>query len=197
MTKWRGGGGAKLGQPLRERGLRQLADAGGDELALRIEEEGGRQRAVAERETGAVLRIDQHVAQSQVLAGHEGGDSLRVFALIDSRLPPQEMDLKFIHWLGTNEVPFALVFTKVDKQAAQHTRNTIDRFKAALAKSTAAQPPIFATSTTTKTGRSELLAFIEQSLVTPKQANPFAAPRMMSETSRASVVDPEDGDELE
>ena len=121
----------------------------------------------------------------------------RVFSLIDSRLPPQEMDLKFIHWLGTNEVPFALVFTKVDKQAAQHTRNTIDRFKAALAKSTAAQPPIFATSTTTKTGRSELLAFIEQSLVTPKQANPFAAPRMMSETSRASVVDPEDGDELE
>ena len=34
----------------------------------------------------------------------------RVFALIDSRLPPQEMDLKFVHWLGTNEIPFALAF---------------------------------------------------------------------------------------
>ena len=121
----------------------------------------------------------------------------RVFALIDSRLPPQEMDLKFVHWLGTNEIPFALIFTKVDKQAAQHTRNAMDKFKQAMAKSTDAQPPIFATSTTTKTGRSELLAFIEQSLTTPKQTNPFTAPRMMSETSRETVVDPEDGDELE
>jgi GTP-binding protein len=121
----------------------------------------------------------------------------RVFALIDSRLPPQEMDLKFVHWLGTKEIPFALVFTKVDKQAAQHTRNAIEKFKQAMAKSTDAQPPIFATSTTTKTGRSELLAFIAQSLTTHKQTNPFTAPRMMSETSRETVVDPEDGDELE
>jgi len=121
----------------------------------------------------------------------------RVFALIDSRLEPQEMDLKFVHWLGTNDVPFALVFTKVDKQAAQHTRNAIDRFKLAMARSTAAQPPIFATSTTTKTGRSELLAFIEASLKTHKLANPFTAPRMMTDTSRATAVDPEDGDELE
>jgi GTP-binding protein len=107
------------------------------------------------------------------------------------------MDLKFVHWLGTKEIPFALVFTKVDKQAAQHTRNAIEKFKQAMAKSTDAQPPIFATSTTTKTGRSELLAFIAQSLTTHKQTNPFTAPRMMSETSRETVVDPEDGDELE
>jgi len=122
-----------------------------------------------------------------------------VFALIDSRLPPQEMDLKFIHWLGTHEVPFALVFTKVDKQAAQHTRNTIEHFKQAMARSTDAQPPVFATSTTTKTGRSELLQFIEQSLKGHKAADPFATPRKGGPDKPAAAPsgDTEDGDDLD
>ena len=112
-----------------------------------------------------------------------------VFALIDSRLPPQEIDLRFVHWLGAHEVPFALVFTKVDKQAAQHTRNTMQQFRQAMAASTDAQPPLFATSATTKTGRSEILAFIEQALAGKTGApKPAAAP---------PPVDPEWGDELE
>jgi GTP-binding protein len=87
-----------------------------------------------------------------------------VFVLIDSRHPPQEIDLKFIHWLGKHSVPFALVFTKIDKQAAQHSRNTIDQFRAALAGATSEVPAVFATSSTTKSGRSELLGFIAQAL---------------------------------
>ncbi len=102
----------------------------------------------------------------------------RVFALIDSRLPPQEMDLKFVHWLGQRAVPFALVFTKIDKQAAQHTRNTIERFKQAMAGSTTEVPLIFATSITTETGRAEILNFIAQSLATPKKS--FVLAPMMS-----------------
>ncbi len=92
----------------------------------------------------------------------------RVFVLIDSRLPPQEMDLKFVHWLGQRSLPFALVFTKVDKQAIQHSRNAIEQFRQALAKSTEAQPRIFASSIVTKTGRSEILGFIEQALTQAK-----------------------------
>jgi GTP-binding protein len=101
----------------------------------------------------------------------------RVFALIDSRLPPQEMDLKFVHWLGQRELPFALVFTKIDKQAAQHSRNTIDRFRQAMARSTEAAPLVFATSATTKSGRAELLGFIAQSLA-KGQKNFVPAPMM-------------------
>ncbi len=86
------------------------------------------------------------------------------FVLIDSRHEPTELDLKFVHWMGTRGLPFALIFTKVDKQAAQHTRNTIDRFRAAMAKSTDARPPAFASSATTKVGRSEILAFITQAM---------------------------------
>lgn len=116
--------------------------------------------------------------------------SLRcVFALIDSRLPPQEIDLRFVHWLGAHEVPFALVFTKIDKQSAQTSRNTIEQFQRAMAGSTDATPLVFATSATTKSGRSELLAFIEQSLAekTAGPKSPVAPP----------PVDPEFGDELE
>jgi GTP-binding protein len=88
----------------------------------------------------------------------------RVFALIDSRLPPQEADLKFIHWLGTHDVPFALVFTKVDKQPLPRTKAAIERFLAALASASGVRPPIFTTSTVTQTGRSALLAFLDQDL---------------------------------
>lgn len=116
----------------------------------------------------------------------------RVFVLIDSRLPPQEMDLKFVHWLGQRSLPFALVFTKVDKQAAQHSRNTIERFKQSLAKSTDETPRIFASSITTKTGRSEILGFIEQALTKGKSA--FVPAPMMNGPRRESedaTVEPE------
>lgn len=121
----------------------------------------------------------------------------RVFALIDSRLPPQEMDLKFVHWLGTHDVPFALVFTKVDKQAAQHTRNAIEKFKQAMALSTNAEPPVFATSTTTKTGRSELLLFIEQSLKVRRGTDPFAKPKQLETPKPVPSEDAMDGDDLD
>ena len=38
-----------------------------------------------------------------------------VFALIDSGLAPQEIDLEFVEWLARNAVPFVLVFTKTDR----------------------------------------------------------------------------------
>ncbi|MDB6113600.1 MAG: engB [Lacunisphaera sp.] len=132
-------------------------------------------------------RIEFNTAVRDYL-GHR--PSLRcVFALIDSRLAPQEIDLRFVHWLGAHEVPFALVFTKIDKQSAQTSRNTIEQFQRAMAASTDAQPPVFATSATTKSGRSELLGFIEQSLAGKTAAKKPAAP--------PPPADPEFGDELE
>jgi GTP-binding protein len=114
----------------------------------------------------------------------------RVFVLIDSRLPPQELDLKFVHWLGQRSLPFALVFTKVDKQSVQHSRNTMERFRAAMTPSTDAEPRLFASSITTKTGRSEILGFIEQSLVAAKKS--FVLAPMMNGPVRA--IDKSDDD---
>ena len=124
-----------------------------------------------------------------------------VFALIDSRLPPQEMDLKFVHWLGTHDLPFALIFTKIDKQAAQKTRGTVEEFRKAMAQSTDARPPVFASSATTRSGRSEILAFIEQTLAQARADRPFVPARMTLESARPATAelpgDAEDGDDLE
>jgi len=108
----------------------------------------------------------------------------RTFVLVDSRHAPAEMDLRFVHWLGTHALPFALIFTKIDKQAAQHSRHTIAQFRKAMAKSTDAQPPVFACSATTKSGRAEILAFITQALPTGNAPKTFALAPMMNHPRR-------------
>ena len=51
-----------------------------------------------------------------------------LFVLIDSRLEPQRIDLEFIEWLGENGIPFALIFTKADKQSVGKTKASVNRF---------------------------------------------------------------------
>eukprot|EP01132_Coremiostelium_polycephalum_P017107 gene17107-20516_t len=55
-----------------------------------------------------------------------------VFVLIDSRLEPQKIDLEFCCWLGECQIPFALIFTKADKQSAVKTDQNVASFKKAL-----------------------------------------------------------------
>ena len=87
-----------------------------------------------------------------------------VFVLVDSRLEPQEIDLEFIEWLVSCEVPMALVFTKADKLKDQHIENNIAAFLQELKKWCEGEPEMFITSSETKTGRAELLSFIEAAL---------------------------------
>src|SRR5512136_2614700 len=51
-----------------------------------------------------------------------------VFALIDSGLAPQQIDLEFVEWLVQRAVPFVLVFTKTDKVAAATVQANIAAF---------------------------------------------------------------------
>ncbi len=84
-----------------------------------------------------------------------------VFALIDSRHSPQEIDIDFINKLGEWEIPFTIVFTKSDKNKPLHTQKNLNEFMNALRK-TWVEPPIFyITSATKKTGRDELLDHIK------------------------------------
>lgn len=87
-----------------------------------------------------------------------------VFVLIDSRLPPQRIDLQFVNWLQECDVPYVLVFTKTDKQSDTRTRATIDLFTQGFAANGRELPAIFTTSSKTKSGRAELLRFIEETL---------------------------------
>lgn len=83
-----------------------------------------------------------------------------VFVLIDSRVPPQKADLDFCCWLGENGIPFALIFTKADKQSALKTNQGVDAFRNALLEYFEEMPGLFTTSSETRLGRDEVLNFI-------------------------------------
>jgi GTP-binding protein len=86
----------------------------------------------------------------------------RVFALIDSVLPPQPIDLEFIHWLAVNNIPFVLVFTKSDRVKPAKAAENQAAFHAGIAEWCQPLPPTFTCSATTRQGRSELLALIQE-----------------------------------
>jgi GTP-binding protein len=88
----------------------------------------------------------------------------RVFALIDSGLPPQQIDLEFVEWLASNSVPFVLVFTKTDKVTPTKVRTNIEAFTDRISGWSVTPPEIFTCSATTRQGRRELLGVIKEAM---------------------------------
>lgn len=88
----------------------------------------------------------------------------RVFILIDSRLPPQRIDIDFINWLGDTGVPFTLVFTKADKQSPTKTKTNVDTFLAAMPEHLKGTAGVIVSSSKNRTGRVEILRLIGQGL---------------------------------
>jgi GTP-binding protein len=84
-----------------------------------------------------------------------------VFVLIDSRHKPQAIDLAFIDQLGAWQVPFSIVFTKSDKETQKEVSRHVQDFLEAMKKNWASLPPHFVTSALKKTGRKQLLEYIE------------------------------------
>ena len=85
-----------------------------------------------------------------------------LFVLIDSRHEPQKIDLEFIEWLGTNGIPFCIVFTKLDKLGKRQGEENIRKYKERLLEQWEELPPIFTTSSETRMGREEILNWIEK-----------------------------------
>ncbi len=85
---------------------------------------------------------------------------ISLFVLIDTRHSPQPIDLEFINQLGEWEIPFVLVFTKIDKNKPGATQRNVAEFLAALSDSWEEPPPHFLTSAIKKTGRQEILEYI-------------------------------------
>ena len=84
-----------------------------------------------------------------------------LFVLIDSRHEPQKIDLEFIEWLGENGVPFAIIFTKADKQTVGKTRQNVNNYLNTLKEQWEELPPHFVSSSENGTGRQEILDYIE------------------------------------
>ena len=88
---------------------------------------------------------------------------MNAFLLIDLRHKPQIIDLNFMQWLGANQIPFSLVFTKADKLKPKVLEKNIkDYTSEMLAKAWEELPPVFVTSSLQRTGGEELLNYIDQ-----------------------------------
>ena len=87
-----------------------------------------------------------------------------LFVLVDSRYDITRIDLDFISELGEKGVPFSIIFTKCDKQGAAATAAQIDKDRQILLQEWEELPPMFASSSAKKTGRDEILSYIESLL---------------------------------
>ncbi len=83
------------------------------------------------------------------------------FVLVDSRIEPQDSDVGFMEWLGENQVPFCIVFTKADKISKAELNRNVEAYKQRLLEDWEELPQLFITSSETKLGREEILDFIE------------------------------------
>jgi len=83
------------------------------------------------------------------------------FVLIDSRHDAQRIDLEFMEFLGHNQIPFAIIFTKVDKLGTSQRNQNIEKYKQQLLETWEEMPSYFLTSATDETGKEEVLDFID------------------------------------
>ncbi|MDD3967817.1 MAG: ribosome biogenesis GTP-binding protein YihA/YsxC [Proteiniphilum sp.] len=98
--------------------------------------------------------IEEYILEREVMSN--------LFVLIDSRHEPQKIDLEFMEWLGENGIPFAIVFTKGDKQGSGKLQMNVNTYREKLLEGWEELPPIFVTSSEKGQGREELLDYIEQ-----------------------------------
>lgn len=83
------------------------------------------------------------------------------FVLIDSRIPPQKIDLEFVDWLGAYGLPLGLIFTKLDKANSPKSKENIELFQAKMLENWEVLPPSFATSAFRREGKEALLDYLD------------------------------------
>lgn len=120
--------------------------------------------------TSKTLKSTFSIIIQEYIANRE--NLMNLFVLIDIRLEPQKIDLEFIDWLGSNGVPFVMVFTKTDKLGVTQIQSKLAAYKKKMLDSWEVMPPYFVTSAETRVGREDVLAFIAETNLRFK--NPFS-----------------------
>jgi GTP-binding protein len=87
-----------------------------------------------------------------------------LFVLIDCRIKPQDIDLRFMEMVGLSQLAFARVFTKADKLKKAEIENSLSIYDKVMLESWEELPATFISSAVDRTGREEILNFIEQSI---------------------------------
>lgn len=112
----------------------------------------------AKRSKTEIKKLDQMI-RGYILQREQ---LVNVFVLVDIRLEPQKIDLDFINWLGESSIPFAIVFTKADKLNVSKVRASVDLYQKTLSETWEEMPKMFITSSEKKTGRDDILGYIEE-----------------------------------
>lgn len=89
---------------------------------------------------------------------------VNTFVLIDIRHDPMKIDTDFINWLGESNVPFSIIFTKADKLGPVRAKQNAAKWMNSLKEQWEELPPYFITSSEKKTGRDEVIDYIEEIL---------------------------------
>ena len=85
-----------------------------------------------------------------------------LFVLLDCRHAPQKIDLEFMEWLGENEVPFAIIFTKTDKISKGRLQENLDAYRQKMLETWEELPNILTSSSENRDGREEILHYIDE-----------------------------------
>ena len=92
---------------------------------------------------------------------------MTLFVLVDSRFDIPKIDLDFIAELGEHGIPFAIIFTKCDKQGREATLRQVEKDSAILLTQWETLPPMFISSSAKGAGREEILSYIDSILSKP------------------------------
>ena len=82
------------------------------------------------------------------------------FVLVDVRHEPQKIDLEFMTYLGINQIPFSIIFTKADKLKPKAIERNVEAYCEELLKTWEEVPNYFITSSSKTIGRDSVLKFI-------------------------------------
>ncbi len=85
-----------------------------------------------------------------------------LFVLLDCRHAPQKIDLEFMEWLGENEVPFAIILTKTDKNGKVRLQENLDTYRQKMLETWEELPPMLTSSSENRDGREEILHYIDE-----------------------------------
>ncbi|KAL8522006.1 hypothetical protein ACS0TY_012239 [Phlomoides rotata] len=90
-----------------------------------------------------------------------------VFLLIDASIPVKKIDLEYASWLGQNQIPMTLIFTKCDKRkkkknGGKRPEENVQDFQGLIRDFFQTTPPWIMTSSVTNQGRDEILLHMSQ-----------------------------------
>ena len=90
---------------------------------------------------------------------HKRANLQCVMLLIDSRIPPQDIDIEFANWLGEWQIPFVIIFTKIDNK--KYKPENIEVFRKKMLETWEEMPQYFLSSSPKRLGKKEILGFID------------------------------------